>query len=95
MSPLFFDHPEAQRFVDFEKDKLCTPTDITRAMIALCQDDERFPPGMVLEVTHPDQWREVFLLSDPGSPPASLTSNKERAIVNVITALEADRNGRA
>lgn len=58
-------------------------------MIAPCQDDERFRPGMVLQVTHSDQLREDFFLNDPGPPPASSLSNKERAIVDVIAALEA------
>ncbi|KIX03819.1 uncharacterized protein Z518_07372 [Rhinocladiella mackenziei CBS 650.93] len=90
MSPLMYDHPEALRFVDPEKDKLASTDEIARGMMAVCFD-ENFPSGTVLEVTHPDRWREVFLLNDPGPAAHAWTSKKEEAIVDVIAALDADR----
>ncbi|KAJ9504199.1 hypothetical protein LTR99_005871 [Exophiala xenobiotica] len=130
MSPLMYDHPEAIRFVDPEKDKLCSTDEIARGMMAVCFEEgdadedvdadqggdagggggggagageqakgggeERkkfFPPGTVLEVTHPNRWREVKLLDDPGPGPHAWTSRKEEAIVDVVKALEEDRKG--
>ncbi|OAP63779.1 hypothetical protein AYL99_03006 [Fonsecaea erecta] len=91
MSPLMYDHPEALRFVDPDKDKLSTPDEIGRGMMAVAFDRERFPPGTVLEVTHPDRWREVNLLNDPGPGPHAFTSRKEEGMADVYAALEADR----
>ncbi|KEF55623.1 uncharacterized protein A1O9_08373 [Exophiala aquamarina CBS 119918] len=91
MSPLMYDHPEAIRFVDPEKDKLSSPDEIGRGMMAVCFDDQKFPAGTVLEVTHPDRWREVFLLNDPGPAAHAFTSRKEDAIVDIIAALDNDR----
>jgi hypothetical protein len=134
MSPLMYDHPEAIRFVDPEKDKLCSTDEIARGMMAVCFEEgdadegdadadqggdaggrggagagagepqaegggrerERkrfFPPGTVLEVTHPNRWREVKLLNDPGPGPHAWTSRKDEAIVDVVKALEEDRKG--
>jgi hypothetical protein len=139
MSPLMYDHPEAIRFVDPEKDKLCSTDEIARGMMAVCfeegeggsegsegdvdadqggdagggggagagagageqakggeEERERkkfFPPGTVLEVTHPNRWREVKLLNDPGPGPHAWTSRKDEAIVDVVKALEEDRKG--
>ena len=90
MSPLMYDHPEAFRFVDQEKDKLSSTDEIGRGMMAVCFD-EKFPAGTVLEVTHPDRWREVFLLNDPGPGAHAFTSRKEDAITDIISALDADR----
>ncbi|EXJ63877.1 hypothetical protein A1O7_00212 [Cladophialophora yegresii CBS 114405] len=90
MSPLMYDHPEAIRFVDPEKDKLASTDEIARGMMALCFDGE-FPAGTVLEVTHPDHWREVSLLNDPGPGAHAFTSRKDDAIVDVIAALDEDR----
>ena len=102
MSPLMYDHPEAIRFVDPDKDKLCSTAEIARGMMAVCFEDgsdgggssKRFPSGTVLEVTHPDRWREVSLLNDPGPGPHAWTSRKDEAIVDVVKALEEDRKGR-
>ncbi|EXJ73916.1 uncharacterized protein A1O5_02210 [Cladophialophora psammophila CBS 110553] len=95
MSPLMYDHPEAMRFVDPEKDKLSHPDEIGRGMMAVAFDRERFPPGTVLEVTHPDRWREVFLLNDPGPGPHAFTSRKEEGMADVYAALDADRKSAA
>lgn len=92
MSPLMYDHPEAIRFVDPVKDKLSSPDEIGRGMMAVCFDD-KFPAGTVLEVTHPDRWREVFLLNDPGPAAHAFTSRKEEAITDIVAALDADRRG--
>ncbi|KAH0842088.1 NAD-dependent 15-hydroxyprostaglandin dehydrogenase [Fonsecaea pedrosoi] len=91
MSPLMYDHPEALRFVDPDKDKLSTPDEIARGMMAVAFDRDRFPPGTVLEVTHPDRWREVSLLNDPGPGPHAFTSRKEEGMADVYAALDADR----
>ena len=91
MSPLMYDHPEAIRFVDPIKDKLSSPDEIGRGMMAVCFDEGKFPAGTVLEVTHPDRWREVFLLNDPGPGAHAFTSRKEEAIVDIMAALDADR----
>ncbi len=93
MSPLFTDHPEAIRFVDLEKDKLCTTDEIARGMMAVCFEG-KYPAGTVLEVTHPDRWREVSLLNDPGPGAHAFTSRKDEAITDVIAALDADRGGK-
>jgi len=90
MSPLMYDHPEAIRFVDPEKDKLATTDEIARGMMALCFEG-KYPTGTVLEVTPPDRWREVSLLNDPGPGAHAFTSRKDDAIVDVIAALDADR----
>ncbi|KIW87791.1 uncharacterized protein Z519_11765 [Cladophialophora bantiana CBS 173.52] len=95
MSPLMYDHPEAMRFVDPEKDKLSHPDEIGRGMMAVAFDRERFPPGTVLEVTHPDRWREVFLLNDPGPGPHAFTSRKEEGMADVYAALDTDRKSAA
>jgi 3-hydroxybutyrate dehydrogenase len=92
MSPLMYDHPEALRFVDPEKDRLASPDEIARGMMGVCFDN-KFPPGTVLEVTHPDRWREVSLLNDPGPDASAWTSRKGAAIADVIMAIEADREG--
>ncbi|OQU93811.1 hypothetical protein CLAIMM_00278 [Cladophialophora immunda] len=91
MSPLMYDHPEALRFVDPAKDRLSAPDEIARGMMAVAFDRARFPPGTVLEVTHPDRWREVALLNDPGPGPHAFTSRKEEGMADVYAALEADR----
>ncbi|KAJ9644388.1 hypothetical protein H2204_001740 [Knufia peltigerae] len=94
MSPLMYDHPEAIRFVDPDKDKLCSTDEIARGMMAVAFDvpnKNKYPPGTVLEVTHPDRWREVFLLNDPGPGPHAWTSRKNEAIVDVVKALEEDK----
>lgn len=91
MSPLMYDHPEAIRFVDPSKDKLCSTDEIARGMMAVGFDTAKFPPGTVLEVTHPDRWREVFLLNDPGPGPHAWTSRKDEAIVDIVKALEEDK----
>ena len=91
MSPLFTDHPEALRFVDPEKDQLCEPEEIARGMMGVAFDEASFKPGTVLEVTHPDRWREVSLLNDPG--PQQWTSKKDEAIVDVLEAIRKDREG--
>jgi len=90
MSPLMYDHPEAIRFVDPEKDRLATTDEIARGMMALCLEG-KYPSGTVLEVTHPDRWREVSLLNDPGPGAHAFTSRKDDAIVDVIAALNADK----
>lgn len=92
-SPLMYDHPEALRFVDPEKDSLAQPEEIGRGMMAIAFDD-KFPPGTVLEVTHPDKWREVFLLNDPGPQGSGWTSKKDEAISDVIAAIKADRESK-
>ncbi|KIW33871.1 uncharacterized protein PV07_00686 [Cladophialophora immunda] len=93
MSPMIYDHAEALRFVDPQKDKLSEPDEIGRGMMAVCFDKGKFPPGTVLEVTHPDRWREVFLLNDPGPGAHAYTSRKEEGMADVHAALEADRSG--
>ncbi|KIX99003.1 uncharacterized protein Z520_05464 [Fonsecaea multimorphosa CBS 102226] len=91
MSPLMYDHPEAMRFVDPDRDKLAMPDEIARGMMAVAFDRGRFRPGTVLEVTHPDRWREVSLLNDPGPGPHAFTSRKEEGMADVYAALDADR----
>lgn len=96
LSPLFLDHPEAMRFIDPEKDALCTVSEVARAMMGLLTETERFVPGTVLEVTHPDRWREVKLLNDPGPGGGSKSawvSRKDEAIVDVIREIERDKAG--
>lgn len=91
MSPLMYDHPEAFRFVDPEKDRLASVEEVAHAMMAVTFDDKRFAPGTVLEVTAGDTWREVQLLNDPGPAAHAFTSRKEEAVVDIVKALEADR----
>jgi 3-hydroxybutyrate dehydrogenase len=92
MSPLMYDHPEAFRFVDPEKDRLASPDEIARGMMGVCFD-KKFPPGTVLEVTHQDRWREVALLNDPGPDASAWTSRKDEAISDVAAIIKADREG--
>ena len=99
MSPLFLDHPEALKFVDLENDALCTTDEVARGMMGIITETERFAPGTVLEVTHPDQWREVKLLNDPGpgggTSKNAWTSKKDAAIVDVLKEIEKDSEGAA
>ncbi|KAF9887644.1 hypothetical protein FE257_009737 [Aspergillus nanangensis] len=92
MSPLMYDHPEALKLVDQDKDQLCQPDEVGRAMMAVCFDREQFASGTVLEVTHPDCWRQVSLLNDPGPGLNAYTSNRKEGLVAVVAALDADRH---
>jgi 3-hydroxybutyrate dehydrogenase len=95
-TPLFFDHPEAERFLDKTKDVMLEPEDIARAMMALCTDETKYQSGTVLEVTDVENWREVRMLNDPGPQgKATVVSNKELGLTDVRAILERDKhNGR-
>ncbi|KAK5052605.1 hypothetical protein LTR84_002470 [Exophiala bonariae] len=90
-TPLYFDHPEAERFIDKEKDFMLEPEHVARAMLAVCFDS-KYPAGTVLEVTDVDNWREVMLLNDPGPQGrAILASKKQEALSDVLAILEQDK----
>ncbi|KAJ9606671.1 hypothetical protein H2200_008679 [Cladophialophora chaetospira] len=91
-TPLYVDHPEAERFLDKEKDFMLEPEDVARGMLAVCLDS-KYPSGTVLEITDIDNWREVMLLNDPGPQGrAVIASKKKDAIADVVAAMERDRN---
>jgi 3-hydroxybutyrate dehydrogenase len=60
-------------------------------MMALITRPQKYKPGTILEVCDvggEDRWRETNLLNDPGpSGPASKTSNKGRAIEEILQLL--------
>lgn len=63
-------------------------------MMALITRPQKYKPGTILEVCDvggEDRWRETELLNDPGpSGPASKTSNKGRAIEEILQLLGVD-----
>lgn len=90
-TPLYFDHPEAERFLDKEKDFMLEPEHVGRAMLAVCLDS-KYPPGTVLEVTDVDNWREVMLLNDPGPQGKAILASKKRdALADVLAIIEQDK----
>jgi hypothetical protein len=90
-TPLYTDHPEANRFVDPEKDYMLPPEEVARGMLAVCLDP-KYAPGTILEVADPDSWREVQLLNDPGPQGrATWTSRKQDALEDVKAMIEKDR----
>lgn len=90
-TPLYFDHPEAERFLDKEKDFMLEPEHVAKAMLAVCVDS-KYPAGTILEVTEIENWREVMLLNDPGPRgKAVLASKKQDALADVIAILEQDK----
>jgi 3-hydroxybutyrate dehydrogenase len=93
MSPLMYDHPEAFRFVDPEKDKLASPEQIANGMVAVALDKGRYASGTVLEITGgPDRWRVVHMLNDPGPQGVgSWTSRKDEAVADVKAIIEGER----
>ena len=91
-TPLYFDHPEAERFLDKEKDFMLEPEHVARGMVAVCLDP-KYPPGTILEVTDVDNWRQVMMLNDPGPQgKAILASKKQNAVADVVAMIEQDRN---
>jgi 3-hydroxybutyrate dehydrogenase len=91
-TPLYFDHPEAEKFLDKEKDFMLDPEDVAKAMLALCLDDGSYPSGTVLEVTDTEKWRKVELLNDPGPQGrAVIASKKQEALIDVMAYIEQDR----
>lgn len=91
-SPLFLDHPEALRFLDFDKDPTIPPEEVARGMLAVATDP-KYPPGTVLEVADFGNWRVVPLLNNPGPQgKAKQVSNKDLGLEDVKKMLEKDRS---
>ncbi|KAG8631244.1 hypothetical protein KVT40_000384 [Elsinoe batatas] len=97
-TPLFHDHPEANRYLDTKKDFLLPPEEVANDMLALFEDATTYKSGTILEVCDVERrWRVVDLLNDPGpSGPASFTSRKADAVDDLVRMLDPeglDRNG--
>lgn len=92
-SPLFTDHPQAMRFIDESKDYMLDTAEVARGMLAVATE-LKYPPGTVLEVADPGNWRVVHLLNDPGPQgKATTSSRKDETIADIKRILDAERKG--
>jgi 3-hydroxybutyrate dehydrogenase len=90
-TPLFSDHPEANRFVDRGKDIMIKPEVIADGMVRVSLDS-KYPSGTILEVTGEEHQREVMLLKDPGPQGfAILASKKDIALEDITAIIEQDK----
>jgi NAD(P)-dependent dehydrogenase (short-subunit alcohol dehydrogenase family) len=64
-TPLFTDHKEKARMVDFDNDPYITPEEVAQALFRLCVEDE-LKGGTVLEVAAAGKTRKVEAFNDPG-----------------------------
>ncbi|KAF2093538.1 NAD(P)-binding protein, partial [Rhizodiscina lignyota] len=90
LSPLFLDHPNAMKFLNRETDYVVMPEEIARGMMAVATEKEKYPPGTILEIAK--EWRQVFLLNDPGPRgPGTFTSNRDSVGEEIKAMLRAER----
>jgi 3-hydroxybutyrate dehydrogenase len=90
-TPLFFDHPEAERHIDKEQDVMISPTTVAEAMLNVCLD-RKYPAGTILEVTGQDTQRRVMLLNDPGPQgKAIVAGRKDDALADVAVLIDRER----
>jgi len=89
-TPLFEEHSEKARMVDFEKDPYITPEEVAEALLRLCVEDE-MKGGTVLEVGAAGHTRRVEALNDPGPQgQGHKASNWKVAVDEVYDVLSTD-----
>ena len=96
-TPFFYSSELTKSFINQEKDFMLPPGEVAKGMVALVEDEKKYPSGTVLEVADvgEETWRKVETLNDPGvQGRARKVSNKENAIEVVKQWLKSDMEGK-